>query len=188
MGGLSVRARGLQEEDSHVKSDEEDNWGRLKYDGRGGSYVEEMLEDTFRPIMRAFSRLRRRRNNVHWHKARQNQLTTDATDSTTAVLKVVISGIGSTVSEPTNVPPGVTSELQLSAPSTVQITHAIPTPTPTPAPLSTDSTAHLTLDSRITSTIVSTISNFAPNGTGGKLHRAGLLRYSKNRFVHMLTN
>ena len=131
--------------------------------------MDEILESKFaESIVRVLSRLRRR--NVDWQ---QEQLTSGISNPTAAVTDVILDKIGATyLSEPTTTPLATTSQLQLSDLSTVQISLTIltPAPTPTPAPISTDRTAELTLDTRVTTTIVSTISNFAPNGTGGKWH------------------
>ena len=178
MGGLLVggsRDAGLQDGDSYAgKTDEEEDWGRIKYDdGGGGSYVEEILgskfAESFQPIVRVLSQLRRR--NFQWQSLTQEQLTSGVLKPTTTIAGVISNNIGSTyLPEPTITPPAITSQLQLSDLSTVQLTLTPPTPAPTPAPITTDSTAELTLDTRVTATIVSTISNFAPNGTGGKWH------------------
>lgn len=161
MGGLSVRPSrdaGPQDEDSRTgKLDEEEDWGRIKY-GRGGgegsSYVEEVmgttLVDKLKPIAQALSRWRKRK--VHWQRPRK------VPESTSTTPTVDISSARSAVSHTTDLP------LSTSLQSDSTITSAT-TPTPTPPPLITDTPAipsvHLT-------TVVSTISNFPPNGTGGR--------------------
>ncbi|KAF8418826.1 hypothetical protein EV426DRAFT_709027 [Tirmania nivea] len=181
MGSLLVgdsRDAGLQDEDSYAgKTDEEEDWGRIKYDGGGGgSYVGEILgsrfAESFQPIAWVLSQLRRR--NDQWQSLTQEQLTSGVLNPTNAATDITSNNIGPTyLPEPTITLPAITSQLQPSDLSTVQITLATPTPAlfPTSAPISTDSTAELTLDTKVTTTIVSTISNFAPNGTGGDLAR-----------------
>jgi len=170
------RDAGLQDEDSHTgKTDEEEDRGRIRYDGGGGgSYVEEILGPEVAE--------RLRRGDIYWQSPGLGQLTSSVLSPTTVVTAVISYLPIQTVTLPV-----ATSQLQLSDLSTTQTTTLT---IPTSAPLSTGKTVEFTLDTRITPTIVSTISSFAPNRTSGKVASAlaARLQVSKNRFVHMLTN
>ncbi|KAF8470569.1 hypothetical protein BDZ91DRAFT_542006 [Kalaharituber pfeilii] len=160
------RDSGLQDEDSHTgKTDEEEDWARTG-DGGGGGVMEAVLgvnlEDTVRPILLAWSQLSKRR--LYWHQPRQ-----DVPDLQTLISES-ISATVSTIPDPTDLPPVVTSQAQTPSPSTLWTSFVSSAPTSTTDVENTS--RRETTDALVHTTIISTISNFAPNGTGGDLSRA----------------
>ena len=174
-GFLDKRSKDSRVNDEHShtgKSDKEEDWGRMRYSG--GTGLGSRFAEAFCPIARVLSWLGRR---ASFHP--RQELTT-VSFSTTHPATAVTEAIPSYDNAYATDLGSVTSTVQLPA-STLQI--AVTTPVPSTAQnLTTKSNYqyHETSYSpRNGTTIVSTVSNLATNGTGGKQYLS--LRGSKNK-------